>query len=599
MKANGLVRIVSLLLLASAALTAQIARQENVVPLKNWATPLYWQPNRTETPQTGGAQLVFSANAVSTDALTFVAITPCRLVDTRGTAAGFNGIAPFSGPSIPPAGTLTIPVRLTTEAAANTEPAPCGLIPTIAQAYSFNLTVVPHAGGVVDYVSLWPAGSPQPFVATLDDPQGMIVSNAAIVPGGTPAGGVWGGVSVYNAGPATTDVVIDMNGYFAAPTDLDGYYNTAIGAGTLASNTTGIGNTASGYVALNSNTTGSDNTAGGYGALFTNTTGNGNVATGYGALFSNTTGNGNVASGNNALYFNTTGYDNTASGFWALVNNTTGQFNVASGAQALNTNTTGSGNTASGASALFNNTTGGSNTASGDGALAGNTTGNNNTAEGLDALWSSTTGSDNTASGYAALFSNTTGSNNIAIGNQAARNVSGENSNNIHIGSQGTSGDNGVIRIGTQGTQTLTAIAGIYGGTPSTPNLLVCVDASGTLGTTGCSSTPSSRRFKEQIADMGDSSSKLLQLRPVTFLYKPQYDDGSHTLQYGLIAEEVAKLYPEMVGYDKDGQPASVKYQSLAPMLLNEVQKQLQLQQEENRKLEDRLAALETLLSSH
>jgi hypothetical protein len=145
--------------------------------------------------------------------------------------------------------------------------------------------------------------------------------------------------------------------------------------------------------------------------------------------------------------------------------------------------------------------------------------------------------------------------------------------------------------------------------------LLVCVDANGDLGTTGCTNTPSSRRFKEQIADMGDSSSKLLQLRPVTFFYKPQYDDGSHALQYGLIAEEVATLYPEMVGYDKDGQPASVKYQALAPMLLNEVQKQSaklrnqaeinQSQQEqirrleaENRRQEDRLAALEALLSS-
>ena len=129
----------------------------------------------------------------------------------------------------------------------------------------------------------------------------------------------------------------------------------------------------------------------------------------------------------------------------------------------------------------------------------------------------------------------------------------------------------------------------------------MCVDANGMLGTTGCSSTPSSRRFKKQINDMGDSSSKLFQLRPVTFLYKPEYDDGSHTLQYGLIAEEVAKLYPEMVGYDKDGQPSSVKYQTLAPMLLNEAQKQnarVEKLEEENRKLEDRLAALEALLSA-
>jgi hypothetical protein len=149
----------------------------------------------------------------------------------------------------------------------------------------------------------------------------------------------------------------------------------------------------------------------------------------------------------------------------------------------------------------------------------------------------------------------------------------------------------------------------------------VCVDADGTLGTTGCTNTPSSRRFKEQITDMGDTSSKLFQLRPITFLYKPEYDDGSHSLQYGLIAEEVAKIYPDMVGYDKEGQPSSVKYQALAPMLLNEVQKQAeqsrqqteeiwrqaevnQFQQEENQKLEDqnrnladRLAALEALLS--
>ncbi len=158
------------------------------------------------------------------------------------------------------------------------------------------------------------------------------------------------------------------------------------------------------------------------------------------------------------------------------------------------------------------------------------------------------------------------------------------------------------------GTQTSAYIAGIYGGVPGSPNSPVCVDANGTLGTTGCSSTPSSRRFKEQITDMGDRSSKLFQLRPVTFLYKPQYDDGSHALQYGLIAEEVAELYPDMVGYDKDGQPSSVKYQSLTPMLLNEVQKQnaqlqsqgeaIQLQREQNRKLEDRVAALEALLSS-
>jgi hypothetical protein len=149
--------------------------------------------------------------APPTTALQFYPVAPCRLVDTRGAAAGFNGIAPFSGPSIAAGGTLTIPVQSAAEASANTAPAPCGTIPSTAQAYSINLTVVPHAGGEVDYVSLWPAGSPKPFVSTLNDPEGLIVANAAIVPAGNPSGGM----SVFNAGPATTDVIIDINGYFA------------------------------------------------------------------------------------------------------------------------------------------------------------------------------------------------------------------------------------------------------------------------------------------------------------------------------------------------------------------------------------------------
>jgi hypothetical protein len=104
-------------------------------------------------------------------------------------------------------------VQSAAEAAANTTPAPCGVIPAAAQAYSINLTVVPLAspGGGVDYVSLWPAGSTRPFVATLNDPEGAIVSNAAIVPAGSPSGGV----SVFNVGPSATNVIIDMNGYFA------------------------------------------------------------------------------------------------------------------------------------------------------------------------------------------------------------------------------------------------------------------------------------------------------------------------------------------------------------------------------------------------
>jgi hypothetical protein len=172
----------------------------------------------------GLSTVTFSlTNTAGSPSLQFYPIAPCRLVDTRGAAAGFDGIAPFSGPSIPAGGTLTIPVQSAIEAGANTTPAPCGTIPSSAQAYSFNLTVVPHDEGAVDYVSLWPAGLPQPFVSTLDDPEGLIVANAAIVPAGSPSGGV----SVYNPGPAAADVVIDMNGYFAPPATALQFYPVA------------------------------------------------------------------------------------------------------------------------------------------------------------------------------------------------------------------------------------------------------------------------------------------------------------------------------------------------------------------------------------
>ena len=514
-------RAVSILVFLPMILAAQRTR-ESVVPLKNWATPLYWRPNLAErnaiakpTPQ-----LQFSPTAVSRDALIFVAVTPCRLVDTRGAAAGFMGDSPFSGPSIAGGGTATFPVQSASQTD-TTAPAPCGVIPPIAEAYSLNLTVVPHSGGVVGYVTLWPAGATQPFVATLNDGQGLIVNNAAIVPAGTPSGGV----SVYDDGPATIDVVIDMNGFFAAPTDVND--NTAIGLASLADNDGGADNTATGAFALTTNTSGTANTASGY----------------------------------NALASNTSGMFNTASGVTALASNTNGAYNTAAGAFALQDNIG---------------------------------------------------GGQNTAIGYTALENNTSGSNNIALGYLAAFNAPVGNSDSIYIGSSGTSSDvSGSIQIGTQSSETTgtiqigsaqtggTYIAGIYGGTPNMTNSPVCIDSTGLLGT-NCGVAPSSVRFKEEIADMGDSSSNLLQLRPVTFFYKPQFDDGSHSLQYGLIAEEVAKLYPEMVGYDKTGRPSSVKYQWLAPMLLNELQKQAaenQRQAEQIRSLEDRLAALEAGLS--
>jgi Chaperone of endosialidase len=275
-----------------------------------------------------------------------------------------------------------------------------------------------------------------------------------------------------------------------------------------------------------------------------------NTAVGFNALRSNTTGSSNTAVGAQALQTNTTGDDNTALGFTALLSNTEGGFNTAVGAQALQTNTTGFDNTATGDSALFSNTTG-----------AGNT------ATGVDALFSNTTGSFNTAIGTQALFDNTTGTNNIALGFNAGFNVT-TGSSNIHIGNQGTDADNALIRIGTAGSQTATLVAGIRGVTTGVNDALsVLIDSTGQLGTAN-----SSRRVKADIRDIGEQSRVLYQLRPVSFRYRSHPPDGPP--EYGLIAEEVAEIYPELVVLDKNGQPSGVRYHVLPAMLLNEIQRQ-------------------------
>jgi hypothetical protein len=306
-------------------------------------------------------------------------------------------------------------------------------------------------------------------------------------------------------------------------------------------------NTAYGTGALPGNT-GSYNSAFGFDALFSNTTGFSNTASGYQALLSNTTGYNNTASGVDALLFNTTGVENTAAGDAALVNNTTGFDNTAIGFQSLFSNT-GYYNTANGSDALLYNTTGSSNTASGAAALVNNTTGNNNTA-----------------SGDAALVNNTIGNSNIGLGYQAGYNVT-TGSNNIEIGSQGASVDDSTIRIGTQGTQRATYIAGIYG-TPMTGGQAVnmVVSGSGQLGV-----RPSSARYKRDIQPLDERSQGLWQLHPVTFRYK---QDPSNERQYGLIAEQVAEVYPELVVRGEKGEVESVQYEELIPLMLNEMQHQ-------------------------
>jgi hypothetical protein len=297
-------------------------------------------------------------------------------------------------------------------------------------------------------------------------------------------------------------------------------FTTAEGCDALNSLTTGAGNTGLGWRSLFSDTTGSFNTGVGGGTLVLNNTGDENTAVGAAALLLNTGGSQNTAVGTSALVSNDSGDNNTAVGFQALLSNTSSNFNTAIGNNALEFNTTGFENTALGNSALRSNTTGGQNTAIGENALEANTTGGGNVALGFDACSSVITANDVTCIGaFGADVSNTTW-----IGN-------------------------------------------VYGvTTQSGTTAPVVISDGGQLGTVA-----SSERFKKDITAMDKASEVILSFRPVTFHYKT---DTKDIPQFGLIAEEVAKVNPALVLPDKEGKPYTVRYDAVNAMLLNEFLKE-------------------------
>ena len=277
---------------------------------------------------------------------------------------------------------------------------------------------------------------------------------------------------------------------------------------------------------------------------------------------------------------------NTSFGVGSLASDS-GYANTAFGEDTLsNVNGSGFDNSAFGAFALSNLTSGSVNTAFGNYALNSDTTGSYDTGIGGFSLEDNATGSYNTAVGYAALIFNT-GNFNIGIGPYAGYAIS-NGSDNIEIGSYGTSSDNGAIRIGDPSYQASFFAAGINGvGVNGVP---VYIDGNGQLGTVN-----SSIRFKEDVHDMGDASSAIFRLRPVTYRYKQAYADGSKPIDYGLIAEEVAKVYPDMVVRGADGQIQTVQYQKLTPMLLNELQKQHQLMEQQQQTIAQQGEAIRQL----
>jgi hypothetical protein len=345
----------------------------------------------------------------------------------------------------------------------------------------------------------------------------------------------------------------------------DGGYpgaNTAEGQNALLGldTSTGFANTAVGWFSLKSVTAGGFNTATGAGALFANTADQ-NTAMGAAALFGNTTGPYNTATGSLALFSNTEGSGNTAVGRAALFANTTGGGNTAVGIDALSNNTADN-NTAVGAGALLFNTTGENNTAMGQHTLFANTEGDLNTAVGFQALALNTAGVGNTAIGYASLY-NSTGSYNIAL--TGGFNLTAGDFN-IYVGNDGEANESGTIRIGSSCCQTRAFVSGIWGANPGN-GTAVYVNSAGQLYTPGLSAV----RFKNEIKPMDKASEGIFMLKPVTFHYK---SDNTNTPQFGLIAEEVAAVNPDLVARDEKGELYIVRYEAVNAMLLNEFLKE-------------------------
>jgi hypothetical protein len=336
-------------------------------------------------------------------------------------------------------------------------------------------------------------------------------------------------------------------------------------------------NTAEGQKALFSLSTATGNVAVGWASLYSDAEGNFNTAIGTGALLFNTADR-NTATGAGALLSNTTGFNNTATGFQSLFSNTEGSFNMASGEFALSSNTTGNDNTAIGGEALFSNTTGGLNTVTGGQALINNTEGFSNTATGFRALVSNITGNDNTAIGEKALLNNTSGRSNAALGRNAGAGV--------------TTADN-VICIGAdvdgENVSNTCYIGNIFGVT--SVGIGVLVNSAGKLGT-----TTSSRRFKDGIKPMKEASEAVFALKPVTFRYKKEIDPA-RTSQFGLVAEEVEKVNPDLIVRDKEGKPYTVRYEAVNAMLLNEFLKEHKTVQEQGATITQQRTDFETALA--
>jgi hypothetical protein len=601
--------------------------QDEDLPLSNWGAPPYWTPALAPQAErgVGGGMLARAqgmraqAEALPSSPLPFVAIAPCRIVDTRvATSDGFHQ------PNFADDEARTFNLPVSTD---------CPGLPATAGAYSLNIQFRPLAQ--LAFLTAYPTGITRPGVSTLSAGPAAWVENAALVPAGTS-----GAIDIYCQYAGR--VVIDINGYYG-PQSVVTSLNTLTGDVTLAegSNVT---------ITPSGNTVTIAATGGPGGVLPTGTTGqtlyhNGSAWTASSALTNDGTNVGisgnlsmpattsggaagvlllggnpflhnygpanayntfvgqqagnftmggsnsydgayNTASGSYSLTSNTTGSMNTASGAWSLTSNTTGLYNTASGAWSLWQNTTGFANTASGLHSLYLNTTGSQNTASGAWSLQPNTTGNQNTASGVSSLYSNTTGSNNTASGYGSLYHNTTGLYNTASGlNAGQTNTTG--SNNTFLGYGSDAAANNLTDATALGASALV---------DASNHVRIGDTAVTQIGGQVAWSNLSDARHKENIRDLDLGLDFVLALRPVAFTLKT----GDGRTDMGFLAQDVEAVLGDgysVLGIGGDAERTlSLRYTDLIAPTVKAIQEQqatIQAQQAQIGSRDARIAELE------
>jgi len=415
-----------------------------------------------------------------------------------------------------------------------------------------------------------------------------------------------------------------------------GINNSFFGHNAGKLNTTGIGNSFFGSAAGAANSTGGVNSFFGQAAGLNNTTGTRNAFFGSNAGESNQTGNDNsifgyeagntssTASNNSFFGFQagrvTTAINNSFFGFQAGLANTTGMNNSFFGVLAGHSNTTGVENAFFGRSAGDSNTTGNGNSFFGRAAGSENSSGANNTFVGINAGLSTTSGSNNTAIGANASVASGASNNNTAIGANAS--VSSTASFATAIGAGAVADRSNHIRIGREVDEVwiegpLTVKAGPSLDEPSTIygalSVLDDVDILGTLGIDRLDASSSNNhvcynsnnvlvkcgvssiRFKNNISTFAGGLEEIRRLKPVSFNWK--FDD---TADFGLIAEDVAKVEPKLASYDKDGAVEGVHYDRIGVLLINAVkeqQAQIEAQSKLIRQQQQQIDALKKLYS--